>query len=137
MSSDGNGVHATLTQILELTLTHGRDLGRLEGHVLRVEDRTKALEGNVNILVDGYQRHNVELAQLKLTCAQRGKRCSEMRRKLDVVEDTGVHHIAELQGYKTGVGIAWQRIALIVGAVWAVCTTVAGIYFSCFYRRGG
>ena len=133
MSSDGNGVHATLTQILELTLTHGRDLGRLEGHVLRVEERTKSLEGNVSMLVDGYQRHNVELAELKLTCDKRGKRCSEIRQRLDVAEDTGVHHIAELQGQHK----AWSTVKIIVAALWAVLATSAAIYFGSFYTRGG
>jgi hypothetical protein len=119
MSTD-NGV--SLSTIHELMVGHGRDLGRLEGHMLRVDSRLDGVETDMNSIRCAWQQQGLKLASIETSCAnharescKRDEKISALFRAVNTVEDTGVIHVAALEKQQAIEAAKW-RVLKYLGA---------------------
>lgn len=90
--------------------------------------RIDCVERNLSVLTASTQQLGKEFALLMQEHMHRGARLGEVERRLEVTEDTGVHHIME---EKTRWRTVKVVVAIIVGALSFTATTIGLTASSC------
>jgi hypothetical protein len=92
-------------------------VGEVRGHVeegfKRLDGRMASMEADVSVIRQDGQTANQRVALLEQTCATRGKRISELVKRVDMTENTG----ATLKVQAT---TAWKTMAVIGGIIVAL-----------------
>jgi len=101
----------------DITLSTVHDTIRMGFNL--IERRLNHLEADITVIRDHNQSVSTRLALIEQECSRRGKRCSELVRRVQGVENTGVIQITKMS-------ITWRTLVIIATSVAAII----GIAFS-------